>query len=58
LTNRVVNIEQLEASHQKKISDMEASHQRDIQELLKEIQLLKSVVLPQQHSTATPSSAP
>ncbi|KAJ8422765.1 hypothetical protein Cgig2_020669 [Carnegiea gigantea] len=48
----------LEASHQKKISDMEASHQRDIGELLKEIKLLKNVVLSQQHSTATPSSAP
>ncbi|KAJ8434307.1 hypothetical protein Cgig2_009932 [Carnegiea gigantea] len=48
----------LEASHQKKISDMEASHQRDIEELLKEIKLLKNVVLPQQHSTTTPSSAP
>ena len=58
LTDRVVNIEQLEASHQKKIADMEASHQREIGELLKEIKLLKNVVLPQQHSTITPSSAP
>ncbi|KAJ8433706.1 hypothetical protein Cgig2_019815 [Carnegiea gigantea] len=58
LTNRVVNIEQLEASHQKKISDVEASHQRDIGEFLKEIKLLKNVVLPLQHSTATPSLAP
>ncbi|KAJ8433347.1 hypothetical protein Cgig2_004500 [Carnegiea gigantea] len=48
----------LEASHQKKISDIEASHQRDIGELLKEIKLLKNVVLPQQHITTTPSSAP
>ncbi|KAJ8452538.1 hypothetical protein Cgig2_000127 [Carnegiea gigantea] len=48
----------LEASHQKKISDMEASHQRDMGEFLKEIKLLKNVVLSQQHSTATPSSAP
>ncbi|KAJ8443702.1 hypothetical protein Cgig2_032325 [Carnegiea gigantea] len=39
LTNRVVNIEQLEASYQKKISDMEASHQRDIGELLKSVVL-------------------
>jgi len=51
----VVNIEQLEASYQKKISDMKASHQRDIGELLKEIKLLKNVVLPQQHSTTAPS---
>ncbi|KAJ8441651.1 hypothetical protein Cgig2_019785 [Carnegiea gigantea] len=48
----------LEASHQKKISDMEASHQRHIGELLKEIKLLKNLVLPQQHNTATLASAP
>ena len=48
---------QLEESHQK-ISDMKGSHQRDIGELLKEIKLLKDVVLPEQHNTTPPSSAP
>ncbi|KAJ8436187.1 hypothetical protein Cgig2_021858 [Carnegiea gigantea] len=41
LTNRVVNIEQLEASHQKKIADMEASHQRDIGELSRKSSFLR-----------------